>query len=356
MSRQYAPLVDLVKAIAAQLIVLHHLAWFGPMSDVAASAGSLGASMQSWLADYGRYAVAAFLASGGFLAGRSLAPGAFPVGETPWRLIGQRYLRLVGPFAVSLGLALIAAMLTHKLMVHDSIGPVPTVGQLLAHLFLLHGLLNVESITAGAWYVAIDFQLYALLVLLVWFSQRWLRHPAIADFSGVVPVAAFALASLMVFNRHDAWDATAFYFFGAYAFGVGAAWSRRMHKPWLGLGLVAAIGMAALLVDYRGRIAVALAVALFLGVGQLLWQRAGNQIIATLSRHSYSLFLVHFPVCLLVNGLVTWLEPDDPLENTLGLLLAWALSNLVSTYFYRHVEKPLVQGWSSRPLGSARID
>jgi len=31
------PLVDLIKAVAAQLIVLHHLAWYGPMSDTAAS-------------------------------------------------------------------------------------------------------------------------------------------------------------------------------------------------------------------------------------------------------------------------------------------------------------------------------
>jgi hypothetical protein len=33
---------------------------------------------------------------------------------------------------------------------------------------LLHGVLGYASISAGAWYVAIDFQLYALMVAALW--------------------------------------------------------------------------------------------------------------------------------------------------------------------------------------------
>lgn len=58
------PLVDALKAIASQLIVLHHLAFYGPMSDVAFP---LAPSAISWLSEYGRMAVQVFLVIGGFL-------------------------------------------------------------------------------------------------------------------------------------------------------------------------------------------------------------------------------------------------------------------------------------------------
>ncbi|MDP3037637.1 MAG: acyltransferase family protein, partial [Rhodocyclaceae bacterium] len=95
-------MIDTIKVVAAQLIVLHHLAWFGPMSDVAASASPLFGSWQGWLAEYGRYAVAAFLAVAGYLAAQSLSPRGLPPDRSPLSLITQRYLRLAGPYAVAL--------------------------------------------------------------------------------------------------------------------------------------------------------------------------------------------------------------------------------------------------------------
>ena len=182
LQRTNFPLVDLVKVVAAQLIVLHHLAWYGPMADVVVEGWPFAAGLQVWLAEYGRYAVAAFLVTGGFLAAQSLTPRTFAQ-QSPWQLILQRYLRLAGPFAVALGFAIIAGLIARKWMVHDSIGAMPTLRQVLAHLFLLHDLLGFEALSAGVWYVAIDFQLYALLVLLIWLPGRIECRPARADFS-----------------------------------------------------------------------------------------------------------------------------------------------------------------------------
>ena len=64
------PLIDAVKAIASQLIVLHHLAFYGPMSDYAQE---ISPELISWLSQHARIAVQAFLVMGGFLAAQALA-------------------------------------------------------------------------------------------------------------------------------------------------------------------------------------------------------------------------------------------------------------------------------------------
>lgn len=63
--------IDALKAVASQLIVLHHLAFYGPMSDVA---NGLAPALFSWLSQDARIAVQIFLVIGGFLAARTLAP------------------------------------------------------------------------------------------------------------------------------------------------------------------------------------------------------------------------------------------------------------------------------------------
>lgn len=351
------PLVDAVKALAAQLIVLHHLAWYGPMSDVAAQWSPLFGHWQSWLAEYGRYAVAAFLAVGGYLAAQSLSPRGL-TSECPICLVSQRYARLIGPYAIALLFAVISASIARHWMAHDSIGAKPTPGQIVAHLFLLNGILDFDALSAGVWYVAIDFQLHALLVAILWAAGKLGRRLPGADFFGPLLVAVFALASLFFFNLNPGWDDTALYFFGAYALGVGSRWAVQGKRPHLALLLVFAIGAAALAIDFRPRIAIALMVAVGLGLGQMHLRLAGLGVLSGLSRTSYALFLVHFPVCLLVSAVVQHLRPDDPHWNALGVLLAWFASNAAAFLFYRLVEARLgprlSRYFSCRRLAAAR--
>ncbi len=346
------PLIDTVKAVAAQLIVLHHLAWFGPMSDVAAGGSALLAGWQAWLAEYGRYAVAAFLAVGGFLAAQSLSPQGLL--RPPGQMILQRYRRLVGPYAVALLLAMACAALARQWMTHDSIGAPPDFWQFIAHLLLLHDLLDFEALSAGVWYVAIDFQLYALLVCLLWLVGR---RPASAEYFGPLLVGCAALASLFYFSLRDAWDVSALYFFGAYALGVGSGWAARSARPYRYLLLVALIGAAALLADFRPRIAVALLVSLALGLAQLhglrLWQGRAR-LLTSLGNQSYALFLVHFPVSLLVNALFVRFAPDSPSLNLIGVGIAWLTSNLAAWPFHRYVEAGLTRWWLQRAGSGVR--
>jgi peptidoglycan/LPS O-acetylase OafA/YrhL len=331
--------VDGLKAGASQLIVLHHLAFYGPMSDAAAP---LAPALVGWLSEYARIAVQVFLVTGGFLGARALAPGGVLLTERPLQLLLRRYVRLVVPFGAALVLAVVMAAIARDWMSHDSIPAPPGWLQFAAHLLLLHDLLDYEALTAGAWYVAIDLQLFVLMTLLLWLARGPVAGHEARRRLGIWLVAAFALASLFHFNRDPRWDESALYFFGAYAMGAFAWWlsQRRDALAWTAL-LVAGVG-AALALDFRMRIAVALAVTLALAIsfrGGGLACRSARGPIAFLGRIGYSVFLVHFPVMLVIGAWLRRFVGADPWANALGIALAWSLSVAVGALFHRLVEQ-----------------
>ncbi|HEX5287126.1 MAG TPA: acyltransferase family protein, partial [Polaromonas sp.] len=108
--------------------------------------------------------------------------------------------------------------------------------------------------------------------------------------------------------------------------------------------VIALLGGAALALDFRGRLALALVVAFGLvGLQQSVgtaWLRRWLQQrwLMQLGKISYSVFLIHFPVCLLVNAVVSHFWPTQILANALGLLAAFLLSLLAGVVLYWGVE------------------
>lgn len=344
------PLIDALRALASQLIVLHHLAFYGPMSDVAQS---LAPDLITWFSQNGRLAVQVFFVLAGFMAARGLAPdGRLRAMQAVPGLVWQRYLRVGLPYLAMLGLSLLSAAIARQLIDHDSIPHAPEMTQLLAHVLMLQNLIGAESLSAGVWYVAIDLQLFALFVALMACARR-----AGGQHTGALLVTALALASLFYFNRDAQWDVCALYFFAAYAAGALAWWlgSRRDAPSWL---MVFALVLAlALVVDFRSRIAVAGATALLLGLGRhrgWLSRPIGLPGLAFLGRISYALFLVHFPIFMLINAVFTRFVPAVPELHALGLALAWLASIHAAALFHRYVEVPAV-AWATRPRGEPRL-
>lgn len=135
-------IVDTIKAVASQVIVLHHLAFYGLLSN---AVEPYAPSVLDWLSEYGRIAVQCFLVVGGFLAAKSLMPGL----STAWRPIGasslppllwKRYVRLMRPYIVALLLAVAAAWLARWLVADPDTPQAPTLAQLGWHLLLLQDL------------------------------------------------------------------------------------------------------------------------------------------------------------------------------------------------------------------------
>ncbi|NHZ83064.1 acyltransferase family protein [Massilia sp. CCM 8695] len=337
--------INLLKVIAAQLIVLHHLAFYGPMADYARP---LMPDVIDWLGSFARIAVQVFLVIGGFLVAKSLFPKGQPGLINPLGTVWRRYAKLVPPFMVAMLFAVAASALANRWMTHDSISPPPDFLQLAAHALLLQGVLGYDSLSAGAWYVAIDFQLYAVVAVLVWLCGRfsggglrpWLM-PAVI----VIGIST----SLLYFNRDPNWDDWAPYFFGSYGLGI-MAWlasdpTRRPRVVALLVAMIVLPTLIALALDFRLRIAVALAVACVL----FLFGRArtgsyshwGMSAINRLAQISYSVFLIHFPVCLVMNAAFAHFVPPEPHYQAIGMLAAWGASLMAGAMFYRCVELPL---------------
>jgi peptidoglycan/LPS O-acetylase OafA/YrhL len=327
------PLLDVLKGLACALVVAHHLVFYGPMSDVAYP---LAPDLMDWLYAYGRMAVQVFLVLGGFLAASTLAPGGVARFDEPLQQVLRRFVRLSTPYLAALLLSLVAAELARNGMAHDSIPSQPSLPQLLAHVFLLQDVLGYEALSAGVWYVAIDFQLFVLAIAI--FS---LVRPLQLRWLGPVLVLGLTFLSLVWFNLLPVLDTWALYFVGAYGLGMLAFWAGRSAHPYRWLSALAVLGLAALALEFRGRIAVALVTALALGVLQGSdWARQWSPLarVQRLGQMSYSVFLVHFSVCLLVNMLFSQLFPTQPWANAVGMVLAFALSVRAGQWLYLHVE------------------
>ena len=345
MNANRMPLIDAFKAIASQLIVLHHLAAYGPLVGAAqeVAPGTIG-----WFYDYARIAVQVFLVVAGFLAARAMSPQGGALAGSPWPLIAKRYLRLAIPYFVAIALAVAGAALARVWMNDEAIPAPPTLAQLAAHALLLQSVLGFDSLSAGLWYIAIDFQLFALMTLLLWAGRLGGGAPAL--------VLAMAAVALFWFNRNENLDNWAIYFFGSYGLGAAAWWAgdRRRLSAWA--AVVTCLAIAALVIDFRLRIAVALAVAMALAFSQrsgLLESWPEWPVLAFLGRISYSLFLVHFPICLLANALFVRLGLSAPGGALAFMALAWGASIAVATLFYRWVEKPAASGRIAAALGLA---
>lgn len=360
-SHSRSALIDCTKGLACAAIVWHHLAFYGPMSDVA---HPVMPNLLDWLYEYARMAVQIFLVIGGFLAAASLAPQGLARFDSPWSKIGKRFVRLVVPYAVALVVTIVISAAIRPWFYHESVSADPDLWQLFAHALLLQNIVGEESLSAGVWYVSIDFQLFAGTVLLLG-AVRWLKQ-VVAGRWGVQAVQRWwpwavtgmqmlvvlgTAASLFSFNLDSDLDIWAIYFMGAYGLGMMAYWAVAAEKrstAWSWAMLIAALVIGALVFEWRDRIFLAGATALLLIVcmrteGVARWK--GFAPLRRLGEISYSVFLIHFSICLLVNAVVNHFWHGSVTAAVVGIPFAFVLSLTAGYALYQLVERH-VSSWS----------
>ena len=341
-------LIDGLKALAAQIIVIHHLVSYGPM---AVSAAQAAPDLVAWFLYYGRWAVQVFLVIAGFLTAQALC-GKPAVLDRPWSLLAKRYIRLVWPFGVAVTLAVLAAELA-RFWTDDPILPAQAgIVQYAAHWLLVHSLLGHDSLSTGVWYVAIDFQLFLLTVLLLWTAQalRW---------AGWAPllIGLLTVGSLVWIRTWQGWDDWAPYFYNAYGVGLLIGWlglreTRTIAAlQWVRGVLLAVLAVLCwqLVVTDNGRLLVILVTAGLLwlasqpmgrSVGSMpIWQGRLGVAVHYLGATSFALFLLHFPVSMLVNAAQDRFDWTSPAAGLCAMLVTWAVSMLVADVFYQVVER-----------------
>lgn len=336
------PAIDAVKAIASQLIVLHHLAFYGPMTDVVYPSAEF---IVRWFRDFALLAVPAFLVIGGYFAAQSLLPrlNKLRLRAVP-ALLWNRYVRLMRPYIVALICAVASAWVARMVMPHVDLPAAPTLLQIVAHLFLLQDIMELDALSAGVWYMAIDFQLFALLVLLAAATTPLRRANPTDPAAPVVIASGFLIVmSLTWINRNPDLEIWAPYFFGAYGLGILAERLTARPDRTLAVGLIAGLTILALVIEWRSRILVAGLTAVLLILsrgGRIAPAWADSPMVSFLGRISYSLFLIHYPVCMLVGAVVARLWPASAAMNALGMVIAWLTSIAAATLLYRWTELP----------------
>lgn len=336
------PFLDLLRAVSSQAIVWHHLAFYGPLSD---SAHDVASALIDGLAHHARLAVQIFFVVSGYLSAVSLREREPTRARECFQLIAARYRRIGLPYLGAMLLAIAANEIARHFMNHSSISARPGFGSLLAHVLLIHDLVGYEPLSAGIWYLGIDLQLIVLVAILFWLSARVAgteRGPTL----GRALLGFLAVLSLFWFNRTSSLDHLALYFMGSYGLGLLTAWAQagsvRRRFFW-GYALLLVVAVA---IDFRSRLLVALATALLLMLAQYfgwLSRWPHSPLVRWAARISYSLFLVHFPVMLVVNALWWSHLPATPWLSLCGMFAAYALSMLVAVGFHYKVERPLVK-------------
>ncbi|QLQ24234.1 MAG: acyltransferase [Dechloromonas sp.] len=337
-----------LRAVAATLIVWHHFAIYPPLAKWAAP---LWGGVLDWLAQHAR-TTQVFFVVGGYVMARSMSGRS-------WNLRGfrsffvQRYFRLGLPYVGAIAMILPIYVLARDWLPEQVVGQPPTLPQLLAHLLFLQGVLGYEQLSAGLWFVCINFQLglvYAAILVL-----RDTIGQGRVDFVGLLgwPLLAF---SLFHFNLDDGWDSWWFYFFPYFFLGIVIDRSVRGEAYKLEFWLCLLLFVGAMTFEWRWRLLSALVVGLLLFVVErrgwgALWPQV--PLISWLGRISFSLFLVHFPVLVLVGTLWTRFDWTSPAAGVTGLLVAYGLSLLVAELFHRFVEQPAAWIYRREPRTDA---
>lgn len=358
-------LLDVIKAVGCVLIVLHHLSVYSPMFDRVLLSAPEELAI---LFNHGRLAVQAFLVVGGFLTAEQLlriVPAQaqhLPQSFSPFALLSKRFLRLATPLMAALTLTVLVTACVRPWFPHSSLSAPPSVWSMLVHLLLLQDVLGVQALSAGIWYVSIDFQLYAIAVGTVWLAGQLHRWQPQWKLRGVMVLLWFTLSalSLLWWNRQVNMDVEGLYFLGSYGLGMLACRVRMSRITAKGWCIIFVLGLVALGLEPRLRMGLAWGMALMLAA----WpadaltapvnavSRAIHRAVAHLAQQSYSVFLVHFAISLMVSAVWFYAGWQAPWVNLLGMGLSFILSLWAGDMVYRRVES-LVPTWGRLGLWQA---
>lgn len=332
--------MDVLKVVAAQLIVWHHFAAYGPMADTMYLQWP---QWINWLYSDARLAVQIFLVVGGFLAGQSVMKKPLsPAMRHPITLILKRYLRLAPIFMLAISLITLAVALSRANIHADWLPSAPTVLHFLAHALLVHDLMGVEALSSGAWYVAIDFQLFVVLIVMCHFLERFgLRVLSLG-------LALLCVASMWWFNRVEALDVWAIYFFAAYGLGVLAAWAKRSQFDAAVFWATVLLAVGALWLEYRSRLGLALITAVWLTIkpkSTVRWTPM-KRVVHRLANSAYVLFLTHFGVIVLFSAMWNLSHFYSPVTALAVTGFGWLCAVGLGLFLHEKAEIP-VHHWVS---------
>jgi peptidoglycan/LPS O-acetylase OafA/YrhL len=303
---------------------------------------------------YGRFAVVVFIVLSGFSL--ALSPA-----RRGWRLDGvsrfarRRALRILPPYYAALAFSLAVAWL---------IVPPPGQGMPNGQSVVVNGLLVQNLVSAPTpdrsfWSIAVEAQLYVVFPLLLLVVRRWGATVMVATVTLVVATVGILgphVARLDGFVIESPPDLAALFALGVVSAGIVGASAARRSWPWAALALAAAAPVLAV-IGWRGSVwtldhlfwvdlALGPAVACLLGALATghpapLLRLLDARPIRGLGASSYSLYLTHGPIVVVVYGkVVAGRVPQGVPAFVVSIALAVPLTIVFARLFASAFEAP----------------
>jgi peptidoglycan/LPS O-acetylase OafA/YrhL len=291
--------LDGLRGLAALYVVLFHC-WLYSFRGFPANSGPwwLG-----WLM-YGRIAVVFFLVVSGFSLALPAAAGGWRLGGVT-RFLRRRAWRILPPYWAALAFSLLVAW-----TLSPARGPDPTHRTVAVYGALLQDVVAERTPNAAFWSIAVEAELYLLFPLLLLVRRRL----------GAVALLAAVTVPLLALSASEGEQGLMPHLAPAFAAGLVAAGIvvardsvRRLPWPWLTLLAAAPV---LLLIVVRGPVwtvehyvwvdlAATPAMALLLvsvatGRPARLVRLLSSRPLEALGTMSYSLYLIHVPLVMLV--------------------------------------------------------
>lgn len=345
------PFITGLRGVAALVVAVGHM-WGmvgpdhpgGPLWDADAEHVLL------WFWQFGKPMVWVFILVSGFalfwseegrlLAGRKATSLRSYAVKRAWRILPTYYVSLALGLLIVAGAGWWLAAPSPSLRTYIPLTP----GGLVSHVFLVHNLAPgwIYQVNPPLWSIAVEVQLYVLFPFLLWVGRRWNTYAGASALvvgvfllNAVTDVPLFALAHWFII--------------GAVLAHFARRWTLHRGALYAVAGSTLAIGFLRI-PGLQGRIEELVWMAGFsclvlalvqTGTGRrnpLAWSST-----QWLGERSYSLYAVHFPLALIVWGVVSRLGLDRPGEVVTIILAGVGLSLVLSNWCYRLVELPSMQ-------------
>lgn len=353
--------LDGLRGLAVLMVLVFH-AWMLGLSQVGGAFQlhrMATATPANFLAAMGYQGVSLFLVISGFCLSYPALLGRTR-GEHDWfsarRFLVERWLRIAPPYYAALLLfTLVPGLLSTPALERMKwwVSPHPGILDVTLHLLLLHNLLPqfAFSINGAFWSLGLEWQWYCVFPLFLLLVLRW-------PFKTLLAVLVTGLACRIVFHvyLYDAWSA----YTGGYLlpdrlfeFCCGIAGAKivvdrvRIRVPWLVVAVVLSVGLGCLARAELAGLPVLQNAHPLWGVAFMSLLLLGHDLprlnaalslrpLARLGAVSYSVYLVHQPVMMMVETLSPAWVRASALQAPLGIAAGLGAGFL----FYHLVEGP----------------